>query len=101
MMARKTRPARTKTKKTLAGKASRKPLAKAKGKTKAAKTATPATRDALDDMVDAAAKALALKCNPAWMPSIKANLEIILRQAALVDAFALPDEVEPAPVFEA
>ena len=102
-MARKARP---KTKKTSAGKKmSRKPaVTKGKGKAKlakAVKTATPAGRDALDDMIDAAAKALALKCSPAWMPSIKANLEVILRQAALVDGFALPDEVEPAPVFEA
>ena len=93
-----------KAKKASAGKKSRKPAAvKGRGKAKAAKASKAAApaRDALDDMIDAAAKALSLKCNPAWMPSIKANLQVILRQAALVDAFALPDEIEPAPVFEA
>jgi hypothetical protein len=106
-MARKARPPRSRTKQASAGKGSRKPAAaaKAKAKTKAkakvAKAAKPAARDALDDMIDAAAKTLSLKCSQAWMPSIKANLQVILRQAALVDAFALPDEVEPAPVFEA
>ena len=35
------------------------------------------------------------------MPAIKANLEVTLRLGALVAEFALPDEAEPAPVFEA
>jgi Protein of unknown function (DUF4089) len=94
-----------KAKKASAGKKSRKPAAaKGRGKARAAKAskaAAPAARDALDDMIDAAAKALSLKCSPAWLPSIKTNLQVILRQAALVDGFALPDEIEPAPVFEA
>src|SRR5262249_49763459 len=104
IMARTARPPRSKTKKASARKASRKPAAakaRAKAKAKAAKAAKPAARDALDDMIDAAAKALAVKCHPSWMPSIKATLQVILRHAALVDEFALPDEAEPAPVFEA
>jgi 1-carboxybiuret hydrolase subunit AtzG-like protein len=32
---------------------------------------------------------------------VTANLEVILRQAALVAEIALPDEVEPAPIFQA
>jgi hypothetical protein len=70
-----------------------------KAKAKVAKP--PAARDPLDTFIDAAALSLGLSCDPAWLPAIKANLEVILRQAALVDEFALPDETEPAPVFEA
>jgi hypothetical protein len=57
--------------------------------------------DALEAFIEAAAGALALPLEPAWMPSIKGNLQATLRHAALVDAFALPDGAEPAPVFEA
>jgi hypothetical protein len=59
------------------------------------------TPDPLDDYIDAVAKALALPVEEAWRPAIKANLEVSLRLARLVDEFALPDETEPAPVFSA
>ena len=55
----------------------------------------------LDALVDAAAKAMGLPIEPAWKPAIKANLQVSLRLAALVEEFELPDEAEPAPVFEA
>ena len=45
--------------------------------------------------------ALGLPVEPAWKPAIKANLQVTLRLAALVAEFELPDEAEPAPVFEA
>ena len=57
--------------------------------------------DPLDDYVDAVAKALALPVEDAWRPAIKANLEVSLRLARMVDSFALPDETEPAPIFSA
>ncbi len=57
--------------------------------------------DALDDLIEAAAQALDLPLEPAWQPAIKANLAVTLRQAALVTEFPLPDEAEPAPVFQA
>ena len=57
--------------------------------------------DQLDALVDAAASALALPVDPAWKPAIKANLQVTLRLGALVAEFELPDEAEPAPVFEA
>jgi hypothetical protein len=57
--------------------------------------------DPLDDYIDAAAKALALPIDPAWMPAVRANLEVSLRLARIVDEFALPDEAEPASVFTA
>ena len=53
----------------------------------------------LDDYIDAVAKALALPVEEAWRSSIRANLEVSLRLGRLVDEFALPDEIEPAPIF--
>jgi Protein of unknown function (DUF4089) len=41
-----------------------------------------------------------LPLDPAWMPAVKANVDVTFRLAALVDEFALPDEIEPAPVYE-
>ncbi len=58
-------------------------------------------RDPLNDFIAATAAALDLPVEPQWRPAIKANLGVILRQAALVGDFALPDDAEPAPVFEA
>jgi 1-carboxybiuret hydrolase subunit AtzG-like protein len=55
----------------------------------------------LDDYIDAVANALALPVEEAWRPAIRANLDVSLRLARLVDEFALPDETEPAPVFTA
>jgi hypothetical protein len=59
------------------------------------------TRDPLDDFIDAAARALELPVEPDWKPAVAANLRITLEHAAAVEAFALPDEAEPAPVFKA
>ena len=60
-----------------------------------------ATHDPLDDLITAAAEALALPIDPAWRPAIRAHLEVTLRFARTVEDFALPDESEPAPVFRA
>ena len=57
--------------------------------------------DTLDDFIDAAAAALGLPVESEWKPGIKANLQVTLRVAAMVAEFELPDEAEPAPVFEA
>jgi hypothetical protein len=57
--------------------------------------------ETLDKLIDAGAAALGLPIEPAWKPAVKANIEVTLRLAATVDAFELPDEAEPAPVFEA
>jgi len=59
------------------------------------------TSDPLDDYIDAVGKALTLPIDDAWRPAVKANLEVSLRLARLVDEFALPDETEPASVFAA
>jgi hypothetical protein len=55
----------------------------------------------LDDYIDAVSKALALPIDDAWKPGVRANLDVSLRLARLVDEFALPDEAEPASVFAA
>ncbi len=57
--------------------------------------------DPLDDYIDAVSKALALPVDTAWKPAVKANLEVSLRLARVVDEFVLPDETEPASVFAA
>ena len=57
--------------------------------------------DPLDDYIDAVSKALALPIDDAWKPAVKANLEVSLRLARLVDEFPLSDEAEPASVFAA
>ena len=55
----------------------------------------------LDDYIDAAAKILRLPVKEAWKPAVRANLEVSMRLARLVDEFELSDEAEPASVFTA
>jgi len=57
--------------------------------------------DPLNAYIDAVSKALALPVEDAWKPAVRANLEVSLRLARLVDEFTLPDESEPASVFAA
>jgi hypothetical protein len=55
----------------------------------------------LDAYIDAVAKALMLPIKDDWRPAVRANLEVSLRLARLVDEFALPDETESASVYSA
>ena len=57
--------------------------------------------DTLDDYIEAVAKALALRLEDDWRPAIRANLDVSLRLARLVDEFPLPDDTEAASVFAA
>lgn len=57
--------------------------------------------DHLDVYIDAVSNALALPVEGAWRPAVRANLEVSLRLARLVDEFPLPDETEPASVYTA
>jgi hypothetical protein len=59
------------------------------------------TSDPLDDYIDAVAQALNLPVEDAWKPAIRANLDVSLRLARLVDEFQLSDDTEPACVFAA
>ena len=49
--------------------------------------------------VDAAAALIGLPIDPAHRPGVILNMQRIGDMAALVMAFPLPDEMEPAPVF--
>jgi len=57
--------------------------------------------DPLDDYIDAVAAALALPIDPADKPAIRMNLDVTLKMARLVQEFPLPDEIEPASIYEA
>ena len=56
---------------------------------------------AREDLVEAQARALGVALEPSWKPAVRANLDVILRMAAMVDGFPLPDEAEPAPIYRA
>ncbi len=55
----------------------------------------------LDAYIDASAKLLGLTIDPVWKDAVRANLAVTVRMGAIVAAFPLPDEAEPAPVFTA
>lgn len=57
--------------------------------------------DPLNDYIAAAAETLGLAIADAWKPAVRANLEVTLRLARMVDEFPLPDESEPACVYKA
>lgn len=68
----------------------------------ARKPAAPQTgRDPLDASIAAGARSLGLKIDRRWMPEIRSQLQVTLRHGASVAEFRLPDDGEPAPVFEA
>jgi len=56
--------------------------------------------DWLDSTIDSMANLLGLSIDPAWKPAIRSNLDVTLKMARLVDEFALPDEIEPAEIYE-
>ena len=55
----------------------------------------------IDDYIASVARALALPIEDTWWSAVRANLEVSLRLARLVDEFPLADETEPASVFVA
>ena len=97
----KSRPARIAARKSSAKTSPAKTKAHASATRSAKRRPLPLRDDPLDDFIDAAARALGLPVEPQWRPAIKANLDVTLRLGALVAAFELPDEAEPAPVFGA
>jgi Protein of unknown function (DUF4089) len=81
-----------------------KSAARHSGKSRKSKRAKPSSKthpDLIDSLVAASAAALHLPADPAWLAGIKFNLRLILKHAALVDEFPLPDDADPAPVFHA
>jgi hypothetical protein len=59
------------------------------------------SEDEWDEFIAASARALALPVAPAWYPTVRFNLAVTWKLAALVAQFELPDDAEPAPVFRA
>ena len=57
--------------------------------------------DPLLTTIDASARMLGLTIESAWLPTVRANLEVSLRLAKLVDEFPLPDDHEPDSIFKA
>jgi hypothetical protein len=57
--------------------------------------------DHLDSHIDACADALGFVIRPEWRAAVRANLAVSLAFARQVDAFALPDETEPASLYKA
>jgi hypothetical protein len=57
--------------------------------------------EALTDFIQAGTALLGLPFDAAWESSVRGHLRVTLRHGALVEAFELPDEAEPAPVFKA
>lgn len=57
--------------------------------------------DPLDTYIDAAAAVLGLPIDLAWKPAVRANLDVSLKMARMVQEFPLPDEIEPANIYEA
>jgi hypothetical protein len=77
-----------------------KPVERAKKLVKR-RVAKPPQPGSLDELIAASARTLGLKIDKAWQPTVRSHLETTLRHGALVASFALPDETDPAPVFEA
>ena len=92
---------RTSVKRAGAKKAGKNASTKAPKRSVAKPKPKAAVQSHLDAFIDAAAHALGLPLRPEWRPAVRFNLEVTLRQAALVTEFPLPDEAEPAPVFRA
>jgi hypothetical protein len=57
--------------------------------------------DPLDAYIDSAAALLKLPLEPEWKGAVRQNLEVTLKLAALVGEKELPDDAEPAPVYQA
>ena len=58
------------------------------------------TEAELEAYMDASAAVLEIAIAPEWRDAVRANLALSLRMAAaVVAAFPLEDEAEPAPVF--
>jgi len=62
---------------------------------------SPAPVDHVEALMSAGAAALGIAIDPAWRDGVAFNLRLMLKLAAALEAFPLPDETEPAPVFNA
>jgi len=55
----------------------------------------------LEAFIDAGVVLLGLPIDPAWRAAIRQHLATTLGAAQAVGGFPLPDDLDPAPVFEA
>jgi hypothetical protein len=53
-----------------------------------------------DALIDALLPATGIPLDPTWRAAVVANLRVAGAIAASLQAFPLPDALEPAPVFE-
>ena len=60
----------------------------------------PETEADYDALIDAQARLSGLTIDPAWRPAIRQHLVALAAAMQAVDGFVLPDEIEPAPVFQ-
>jgi hypothetical protein len=62
-----------------------------------------ATRDDVDigRWIDAMAGVLGLPVDTAWRDAVRANLDVLVQNMHVVEGLEIPDDVDPAPVFEA
>jgi hypothetical protein len=60
-----------------------------------------APTDPLDDYIDIVSRAMQLSVDVGWKAAVKTNLDVTLKFARLVAEFPLPDDIEPASVYEA
>ena len=61
----------------------------------------PTEPDDIDREVAMTAARLGIQLPQTWLPGVREHLLAIRKASDLVDSFPLPDEAEPAPVFEA
>lgn len=54
-----------------------------------------------DALIDMGTSLLGIRIQPDWHAAIRQNLAVSLEHGLLVASFALPDELDPAPVFQA
>ncbi len=59
------------------------------------------TDNDLEAYMDAAGPLLGLTLDPAWRDAIRANLAVTWRMGQMVLDFPLPDDADPAPIFQA
>ncbi len=57
--------------------------------------------DRLDSYIDAVSATLDLPIDDACRPAVRANLDVTLKMARMVDEFPLPDATEPATIYAA
>ena len=79
----------------------RKKVRRARKPQKPRKAAPSARRDPLDKFISTGARALDLNIQRAWLPAVRTHLRVTLEHGARVTYFALADDAEPAPVYEA